>query len=267
MPHTMPSEGWTKNNKHLRRTFYTNVQKCMIPTNVQYFISVFLASESAIVVLDRLCYLLFCEWILKRSAFHESIQRRWVIFSSFYFVEWLLWFDISHWRMPERPSILLINDYEKRRRNNAQNGFRSIVFACAVLGIGRKMNKRRFAWKNSFHNKTICIHSNTMARTRGQRIKSFTPLCSDDNELIVVGDGDVVVFIFVNSSHFSHSLDNHLSINVFYHKQITSTIIHIRQSGLQWIKIVRHLMFDKIMIDLPIKKSVHKTAHVQPKEF
>lgn len=43
--------------------------------------------------------------------------------------------------------------------------------------------------------------------------------------------GAVVVFNLVHSSHFF--LDNHLSINVFCHKQITSTIISIRQSGVQ----------------------------------
>lgn len=66
-------------------------------------------------------------------------------------------------------------------------------------------------------------YSNTMVCTRGQHIKFFTPLYSDDNDIIVVGNGDVVVVVvvssFVNSSLFF--LDDHLSIKVFYHKQIT----------------------------------------------
>lgn len=74
-----------------------------------------------------------------------------------------------------------------------------------------------------------------MACTRGQRTKFFTPLYSDDNEMIVVGNSAAaafVVFVFVNSSLFFP--DDHLSIKLLYHKQIT--MISIRQSGLECIQ-------------------------------
>lgn len=64
-------------------------------------------------------------------------------------------------------------------------------------------------------------YNNTMAYTRGQHIKFFTPLYSDDNEIIVIGGVVVVVFHFCQFETLTFFFDDHLSITESYHKQIT----------------------------------------------
>lgn len=125
--HTMPIEGWKQKITNICDELSIRMYKSAWfqhkihnrTFNILFYF--FLASESPIVVVDRLCYLLFCKRILNLSAFHESTHPKEV--SHFFFplfcrVAFVVWYQpLTYACKTELTSNKWLQ--KRRRRSNA----------------------------------------------------------------------------------------------------------------------------------------------------